>query len=362
MRWIPRGIDVLKITPSHLGALLAGTDSPAVLPRRLLVVGGEALSWQLVDDVSLRAPALRIVNHYGPTETTVGICTLEVGSDSDRHRPRTVPIGRPLANARAYVVDASGEVVPAGVPGELLLGGAGVAGGYVGRAEETAARFVPDAYGDGSVYRTGDRARALPDGTIEFLGRVDDQLKIRGYRVEPGEIEAALARHPAVKQAAVRAVADAAGNARLVAYHVTGSRVTGDELHSFLAESLPDYMIPATFVSLDALPLTASGKIDRLALPDPETTADRSADYVAPRNDVEAEIARIWGELLGVERVGVFDDFFELGGHSLLATQVIMRVRRVYGDVPLQAMFMAPTPAGLAEVIQASAAPAEAAS
>jgi amino acid adenylation domain-containing protein len=355
-------VDVLKITPSHLGALLSGTDSADVLPRRLLVLGGEALPWELVGEIGTRAPSLGVVNHYGPTETTVGICTFAVGTDVDGWHPRTVPIGRPLANALAYVVDEAGAVVPPGVAGELLLGGAGVARGYVGRPDETAERFVPDPFGDGRVYRTGDRARFLPDGSIEFLGRFDDQLKIRGYRVEPGEVEAALARHPAVKQAAVRAVEDG-GNARLVAYAVTQSPVGGEELHAFLAQSLPEYMIPSAFVSLDALPLTASGKVDRLALPDPETLdADRAASYVAPRNDVEEQIVGIWSELLGVDRVGVFDDFFELGGHSLLATQVIMRVRRVYGNVPLQAMFMAPTPAGLAEVIQAGASAAEAAS
>jgi amino acid adenylation domain-containing protein len=352
------GVDVLKITPSHLGALLAGTESADVLPRRLLVLGGEALPWELARDVAARSPSLEIVNHYGPTETTVGVCTFAVGTDVDDWHPRTVPIGRPLPNAVAYVVDDAGDIVPPGVAGELLLGGAGVARGYVGRPEETAERFVQDRFGDGRVYRTGDRARYLPDGSIEFLGRFDDQLKIRGYRVEPGEVEGALAR-----QAAVRASEDGAGNARLIAYAVTHSPVAAEELHAFLAESLPDYMIPSAIVSLDALPLTASGKVDRLALPDPESLdADREASYVAPRNDVEEEIARIWSELLGVEPVGVFDDFFELGGHSLLATQVIMRVRRVYGDVPLQAMFMSPTPAGLAEVIQSGAAATEAAS
>jgi hypothetical protein len=213
------------------------------------------------------------------------------------------------------------------------------------------------------VYRTGDRARYLPDGAIEFLGRFDDQLKIRGFRVEPGEVESALARHSAVRQAAVRASEDAPGNARLVAYVVTTSDVSGEELHAFLGESLPEYMIPSAFVSLDSMPLTASGKIDRLALPDPETAdAEREARYVAPRDEVEEEISRIWGELLGIERVGVFDDFFELGGHSLLATQVIMRVRRVYGDVPLQAMFLAPTPAGLAEAVRKTTGAAKAAS
>jgi amino acid adenylation domain-containing protein len=357
------GIDVLKITPSHLGALLAGNDSAAVLPRRCLVVGGEALSWDLIADVQSRAPSLKIVNHYGPTETTIGSCTFDLTAGAMRRQSATVPIGRPIANSYAYVVDASDELLPPGVAGELLLGGAGVARGYVNRAEETAERFVRDPFGAGRVYRTGDRARFLPDGTIEFLGRVDDQLKIRGFRVEPGEIEAALAGHPGVRQAAVRASEDAGGNARLVAYAVTTTEVSSEELHAFLGNSLPDYMIPSAFVSLDSMPLTASGKIDRLALPDPDTLhAGREAHYVAPRDEVEEEITRIWGELLGIERVGVFDDFFELGGHSLLATQVIMRVRRVYGDVPLQAMFMAPTPAGLAEAVRETVAAAEAAS
>jgi amino acid adenylation domain-containing protein len=358
-----RDIDVLKITPSHLGALLAGSDSAAVLPRRTLVVGGEALSWDVVDDVQSRAPSLKIVNHYGPTETTIGSCTWDLAAGAMRQQSATVPIGRPIANSYAYVVDASDELLPPGVAGELLLGGAGVARGYVNRPEETAERFVEDPFGAGRVYRTGDRARYLPDGAIEFLGRLDDQLKIRGFRVEPGEVESGLARHSAVRQAAVRASQDASGNARLVAYVVTTSDVSGDDLHAFLGESLPEYMIPSAFVSVDSMPLTASGKIDRLALPDPDTAhAEREARYVAPRDEVEEEISRIWGELLGLERVGVFDDFFELGGHSLLATQVIMRVRRVYGDVPLQAMFIAPTPAGLAEVVRETAAAAEAAS
>jgi amino acid adenylation domain-containing protein len=357
------GIDVLKVTPSHLGALLGGSDSPSALPRRLLILGGEALPWELVGEISARAPSLKIVNHYGPTETTVGSCTFALGTEVEQWGPATVPIGRPLANTVAYVVDGSGHVAPPGVPGELLLGGAGVARGYVNRPDETAGRFVADRFGDGRVYRTGDRARALPDGSIEFLGRFDDQLKIRGFRVEPGEVEAALTRHPAVKQAAVRALEDASGNARLIAYAVTASDVSGAELHAFVAETLPEYMIPSAFVSLESLPLTASGKIDRLALPDPETLeADREASYVAPRDDVEAEIAGIWGELLGVERVGVFDDFFDLGGQSLLAAQVIMRVRRLYGEVPLQAMFIAPTPAALAEIVRAGQAAAEAAS
>ena len=354
------GIDVLKITPSHLGALLAGAEPATVLPRRLLVLGGEALPWRLVDAIIEQAPSLNVINHYGPTETTVGSCTFTVGYDVEEWRPATVPIGHPLANTAAYVVDRSGAPLPAGVPGELLLGGAGVARGYVNRDEETKERFVPDRFGDGRVYRTGDRVRALPNGSIEFLGRFDDQIKIRGYRVEPAEVESALVRYPAVMQAAVCASEDAA---RLIAYVVTSSSAGSDELQAFLADSLPEYMIPSAFVPLDSLPLTASGKIDRLALPDPDIAdSDREARYVAPRDEIEAGIAQIWSELLGVDKVGVFDDFFDLGGQSLLAAQVIMRVRRIYGDVPLQAMFIAPTPAALAEIVRDGAASAEAAS
>jgi amino acid adenylation domain-containing protein len=358
------GFDVLKITPSHLAALLAGSDSEAVLPRTCLVVGGEALGWELVSEIRSRAPSLRVVDHYGPTETTIGSCTFDLSEDVSGWHPRTVPIGRPIANTRAYVLDGRDRLLPAGVAGELVIGGAGVARGYVNRPDETAERFVDDPLAPGGrVYRTGDRVRYLPDGTIEFLGRVDNQVKIRGFRVEPAEVEAALARHHSVRQAAVKASEDPTGALRLVGYVVGWSDASTEDLHAFLAESLPDYMIPSAIVALDLLPLTPSGKVDRLALPDPAVAdAEREVRYVAPRDEIEEEITRIWAELLGLERVGVDDDFFELGGHSLLATQVIMRVRRTYGDVPLQAMFMSPTPAGLAEVVRSRAGEAEAVS
>jgi amino acid adenylation domain-containing protein len=351
-------IDVLKITPSHLSSLLATSEGPSVLPHRWLVAGGEALPWQLVEQAHARRPGLRILNHYGPTETTVGCCTFEIGGEVSAASPATVPIGRPIANTCAYIVDTRSSPVPVGVPAELWIGGAGVARGYVNRPDETAQRFVPDPFRPGGhVYRTGDLARYLPDGDIEFLGRIDQQVKIRGFRVEPGEVEAALARHPSVRQAAVVAREDGNRDPRLVAYFVASTEPSTEELHTFLAEVLPDFMIPSTYVGLDAMPLTPSGKIDRQALPDPTAVeAARKERYVAPRDEVEEELARIWSELLGVEPVGVFDDFFELGGHSLLATQVIMRARRAFGDVPLQAMFIAPTVAGLAEAIRATRA------
>jgi amino acid adenylation domain-containing protein len=352
-------LDVLKITPSHLRALLGGSRPAAVLPRQWLVLGGEALSWELVAQIRGLAPALRIINHYGPTETTVGCATHDVES-SERADSATVPIGRPIAGSRIHVLDAVMEPVPAGVPGELYVGGAGAARGYVGSPEQTAERFVVDPFASDPrerLYRTGDRARRLRDGAIEFLGRVDDQVKIRGFRIEPGEIEAVLGRHPAIRQAAVAAVDADGGERRLVAYLVASQEPSVEELQAFLAESLPDYMVPSSFATLDALPFTPSGKIDRTALAGlVAVQTRREAQFVAPRDPLEQEIAGIWGELLGIERVGVFDDFFALGGHSLLATQAIIRIRRTHGEIPLRALLAAPTVATLAEVVRSASA------
>jgi amino acid adenylation domain-containing protein len=349
------GLDVLKVAPSHLRALLAaGTGE--VLPRRWLVLGGEALSWELVDQIRSHCRGCRILNHYGPTETTVGCTTYRV---DDRPRPDslTVPIGFPLAGVRAYVLDRLLEPVPAGVPGELCIAGAGVAAGYLGAGGESGGGFMADPFASGSpagrMYRTGDRVRLLRDGAIEFLGRLDDQVKIRGFRIEPGEIEATLLGHPGIRQAAVCAEDDGRDGLRLVAYLVSPDAPAVEEVRAFLGETLPDHMIPSAFKAVEALPLTASGKIDRGALAGlAEVQARREADYVAPRDAVERHLAEIWGELLGLERVGVTDDFFALGGHSLLATQATMRIRRAYGDIPLRALLAAPTVAALAEVVR----------
>jgi acyl-coenzyme A synthetase/AMP-(fatty) acid ligase/aryl carrier-like protein len=335
--------DVLKITPSHLRALIAGEDAGDVLPVRVLVLGGEALSWELAAQVRALSPDLRILNHYGPTETTIGCCAYEV--KEPRTDSATVPLGRPLDGMRAYVLDAAGAPAPAGVPGELCVAGVGVSRGYVGEADESA--FVPAPALGGRMYRTGDRVRRLHDGAIEFLGRIDDQVKIRGFRVEPGEIETVLRRHVAIRQAAVVAEPDERGDARLVAYVAAAARPAVEVLQAFLAESLPPYMVPSAFVMLDSLPFTASGKIDRQALSALGATAAPEGRYVAPRDP-------IWGELLGVERVGVHDDFFALGGHSLLATQAIMKIRKRHGDIPLRALLAAPTVAALAEAVRES--------
>ena len=348
-------IDVLKITPSHLNALLVGQDAAGVLPKRWLVVGGEALSWDLVERVRDLGDC-SILNHYGPTETTVGSCTFLVEDEALELSSATVPIGKPIANTSCYVLDGSRRCVPEGVAGELYIGGAGVARGYAGRSDLTAQRFVVDPFhgvGNSRMYATGDLVRRLPDGTLEFLGRSDDQLKIRGFRVEPAEIEMALRAYEPVQEAAILAPEDERGNRKLVAYVVTSRAVTTDQLRTHLAERIPDFMIPTAFVVLDSLPRTSSGKVDRLALPAPESGRDAfSAVYVPPRTPVEEAVAAIWRDVLGLEQVGVDDDFFALGGHSLLATQIVAQVRSDFSiNLPLHALFTSPTVAMLSQQI-----------
>ncbi len=342
-------IDCLKIVPSHLAALLAGPRPAEALPRRRLVLGGESCSWELIERIRSLAPGCRVFNHYGPTETTVGVLTRPL--DGEASRPAGAPpLGRPLAHARVYVVDERLRPVPTLVPGELLVGGTAVARGYLGRPDLTAARFVPDPFASGGrLYRTGDRVRHLPAGEIEFLGRVDRQLKIRGFRVEPGEVEGQLGLHPAVRQAVVVAREDGP-EARLVAYVVAAGEEVPEPplLRAWLGERLPDFMVPSAFVALDRLPLNANGKVDRAALPAPVPEEERQAGYVAPRNPFEELLAGIWEEVLGRERVGVHDSFFALGGHSILATRVIARLRDAGVDLPLRRLFEAPTVAGLA--------------
>lgn len=349
-------IDVLKITPSHLNALLSGAEAADVLPKNWLIVGGEALSWDLVARVR-ELGACRILNHYGPTETTIGASTSVVADGPGRYAPATAPIGRPIANMACYVLDERGRCVPEGALGELHISGAGVAQGYVGQPELTAERFRPDPFvgGDARMYATGDLVRRLPDGEIEFVGRRDDQLKIRGFRIEPSEVEAALRSYNGVQDAVVVGHDDGRGERRLVAYVVAARSVTAEELKRHAAQWLPDVMIPTAFVVLDSLPLTPSGKVDRLALPTPEAANGSGADtYVAPRTPVEEAVAAIWADVLGIERVGADDDFFALGGHSLLATQIIAQIRsNLSVNLPLHSLFTAPTVAMLAaQVVQ----------
>jgi amino acid adenylation domain-containing protein len=351
-------IDVLKIVPSHLSALLAAAEGRPILPRRNLITGGEALKPELVERIRQAAASCQLLNHYGPTETTIGSLTFEVEEYAQvcRWAEWTVPIGRPIANTRVYVLDEDRRPVPVGTPGELYIGGDGVAAGYWQQPQLTAERFVPEPFvteATAKMYRTGDRVRQLPNGAIEFLGRADDQVKIRGFRIELGEIEAVLGEHSGVRQAVVLAREQENGEQRLVAYVVARTRPAPNRetLSQHLLRKLPDYMVPAAWVVLEELPLNANGKVDRQALPAPEEA--RGLEYVAPRTAVEEVVAGMWAEVLKLERVGVHEDLFRLGAHSLLATQVVSRVRRVFRvEIPLRAMFETPTVAGLAEKIE----------
>jgi non-ribosomal peptide synthetase component E (peptide arylation enzyme) len=294
-------------------------------------------------------------NQYGPTEAHV-VSAHRLSGDPASW-PELPPIGRPVANVRLYVLDEEMRALPVGVTGELYIGGEALARGYLGRPALTAERFVPDPYASAPgarLYRTGDLARYRSGGEIEFLGRRDQQVKVRGYRVEVGEVEATLRRHPRVREAVV--VAHAAGaEKRLVAYVLVENEDDPNpiELRAHLAETLPDYMTPATFVLMREWPLTPSGKVDRRALPAPEEAQTAlSNGYVGPRTAAEEVMAEIWAELLGVERVGVMDNFFELGGHSLLAARVAARVREALQcEVPLRRLFETPTVAGLVEYV-----------
>src|SRR5205085_8042765 len=291
--------------------------------------------------------------HYGPTETTVGVLTWEFTETA--HAGATLPLGRPLQNTRAYVLDANWLPVPIGVPGELYIGGGNVTRGYLNQPDLTAERFVPDPFsrepGD-RLYKTGDMVRFLSEDTIEFLGRKDQQIKIRGYRIEPGEIEVQLELHPDVREAIVIAREDWPGEKRLVAYVAAAApSLQVSDLRSHLGDRLPEYMAPSSFVLLSALPRTPNGKIDRQALPEPADAEDTEL-FVAPRTRVEEVLCRIWAELLGVEEVGVNNSFFDLGGHSLMAMQLLSRLRGIFQlELPLRVIFEAPTVAELAKAL-----------
>lgn len=350
-------VDVLKITPSHLAALLAGAGTD-VLPARWLIAGGEACSWEVAERVR-GAGRCRMLNHYGPTETTVGACTFEVAEDRGTTTAATVPIGFPLANVCAYVLDGTLQHVPIGVPGELCIAGAGVANGYLNRPDLTAERFVADPFASASgrrMYRTGDRVRRLPDGAIEFLGRLDDQVKIRGYRVELGEIEAVLASHPDVAgSAAAFRTAPAGGDARLLAYATLLRNDAGADatvLRTWLGERLAEHMIPDVVTILPELPLTANGKLDRARLPEPPASGAPERAYVAPRTPTEVAMAALWAEVLKVERVGVNDEFLDLGGHSIVAIRLLGKLSRAFGvRISLRTLFDGPTVAQLAATV-----------
>ena len=351
---------LLNTVPSAAAELLRIGALPSSV--RTVCLAGEPLPGALAARLYATGTVERVLNLYGPSEDT----TYSTGALVPRDDPRAPAIGRPVRGTRAHVVDRRSGLVPPGVAGELWLAGAGLARGYLGRPELTAERFTPDPFGAGAgerVYRTGDLVRWRSDGELEFLGRIDHQVKLRGFRIELGEIEAVLRSHPAVDEAVVQ-VWESAGDRRLVAW-VTLDRTDlpdlPSEMTSWLRGKLPEYMVPAAFVVLEALPLTPNGKVDRRALPAPDRARPRrqgrQGEIVAPRTRTEETVAEIWKELLGLEQVSVEDTFFELGGHSLLATQVLARVRKSFGvDLPLREVFQRPTIAGLSELIDAQAA------
>jgi amino acid adenylation domain-containing protein/thioester reductase-like protein len=349
------GVSHLLCVPSLYAHLLAEAEPERLASLRTVVVAGETCPWPLVEKHRQALPKAGLFNEYGPTEATVwatvyDCLTARAGS--------SVPIGRPIANARIYILDPHGRPVPIGVAGELQVGGRGVAQGYFDRPALTDEKFVPDPFrGEpgARLYKTGDLGRWLEDGNVEFLGRIDQQVKIRGYRVELSEIESVLRAQPTVHDAAVLLREDVPGAKRLVAYVVAerGAATAAPELRRFVQERLPEYMVPSVFLVEAALPLSPNGKIDRKALPAPDPSRQDLAEaYVAPRTPVESDIASLWCQILGVDRVGVNDDFFELGGHSLLVAELFARLRDRYPvEVPVRVLFETPTVAGLADAI-----------
>jgi amino acid adenylation domain-containing protein len=344
------GATVMQATPATWRLLF---ESGWKGNRKLKVlVGGEALSSELARELVEHCG--EVWNMYGPTETTVWSTVYRVEGKDDR----TVPIGRPIANTRTYILDANRVVVPIGVPGELYIGGDGLARGYFQRPDLTAERFVSNPFNDNPqarMYRTGDLARFLPDGNIQYLGRVDNQVKIRGFRIELGEIEAVLARHSTLQTAVVVPREDKPGDKRLVAYltFVPGKETSSANLRAFLKESLPEYMIPSAFVMMDALPLTPNGKINRRALPAPDWSQIESGASIAPRDQLEVMLVKTWRKELGIQNISITDNFFDLGGHSLVAARLLSEVKKITGrQIPLSALFRGATVESLAQLIR----------
>jgi amino acid adenylation domain-containing protein len=349
-------IDCLKIVPSHLQALQESMEPGGVLPRKRLVLGGEASPRNWALDLAATDPGCLVFNHYGPSEATVGVLTCPVQPAGIDPRAATAPLGSPIPNLRVYLLDEDLAPVPVWAAGEVFIGGAGVARGYFGRPDLTAGRFVPDPWSGepgARLYRTGDLARRLSDGKIEFLGRIDHQVKFHGFRVELGEIRGALNEHSQVRDSVVTKVLDRHERDVLVAYYVSRQPLEVPELREWLADRIPEETIPNVFVHLRRLPLTLNGKVNVQALPSLEEVREKlTKQFVPPRNPTEGCLAAIWTEVLGAARVGVQDNFFELGGHSLLATRVVSRIRQSLSiEMPLRSLFENPTIAGLATAI-----------
>ncbi len=348
-------VDCLKITPTHLGALLDGARDPArLLPRRCVVIGGEAVHWQLIDRIHRLQPGCAIYNHYGPTEATIGVLACKLPGDSHANRGTLPPMGAPIKGASIRLLDRDLRPVPVNEPGEIYIAGVPLARGYLAEPGKTAEVFLPDPSADHlgtRMYRTGDLARRLPDGRYEFIGRFDEQVKIRGYRVEPGEIETALSAHPDIRSCRVVAREPKTGDRQLVAYFVSEPHVTPSPtaLRSYLADRLPEPLVPSAFVAIDALPTSRTGKLDLSALPLPAVTPEETAIDDSPPDAVESALIEIWREILEVDRLGVSDNFFELGGNSFSAIRLTSRIRVVFQvEAPVGLVFRSPTIAEMA--------------
>ncbi len=346
-------IDCIKIVPSHWQAL--AVDQDLLLPQRMIIFGGEELSTNIVAKIKAAKSDISLVNHYGPTETTIGKLLHQVDFERDYIH---IPIGLPFSNTSTYVVNQNLSLCPIGIPGELLIGGMGVARGYVNLPAQTSKSFIADPFSkaeNARVYRTGDLVVRLADGSIVFKGRIDSQVKIRGFRIELGEIEAALKNSPLVSQNVVLAKTDANGNKRLVAYIVPAGEFDKDAIQLYLKNQVPDYMIPAIMMEISEMPLTANGKVNRKALPEPDIASLITSAYLAPSSETETKLVTIWKELLNLEAVGINDNFFELGGDSITSIQAVSRAKRMGLQLKPRDLFLHQTIAELAVVVEQQA-------
>jgi amino acid adenylation domain-containing protein len=347
------GVTILQVVPTLLREMVGNEKGlTGGSPLRLVYSGGELLTAELAEKF-MRTTTAELCNLYGPTEATIDASGWEVRRTE---RVERVPIGRPVTNSRVCVLDKEMQLVPIGVTGEIYIGGTAVGRGYLNRADMTAEKYLPSILGEQGerLYRSGDHGRVASGGELEYLGRIDEQVKVRGYRIELGEIEAVMAGHEGVKQCAVVERENGRGEKQLVGYVVPMSieSVSIAEIRSYLGEQLPDYMVPAAIVQIEAMPLTSNGKLDRKALPGTDFSSQK-ASFIAPQGAVEEILCDIWSEVLRVERVGIHDNFFELGGHSLLAMQVVSRIRGVLGvEVSLRSLFSDPTPAAIAAEVE----------
>lgn len=348
---------LVKITPAHLRALAELMPEDQVAGRvRALIIGGEALRMENLSFWRNHAPATRLINEYGPTETVVGCCVYEVGAEDSTFGP--VPIGSPIANTQLYVLDESLQPMENGVTGELYVGGDGVGLGYLNRRELTDDRFIPDSFsrdGHARLYRTGDLARFSSDGILEYVGRIDNQVKVKGFRIELDEVETILKQCYGVRGCVVLAREDATGEKRLVAYVVCDQRDEEiDELRDFMKAKVPDFMVPTTFVRMDSLPLTTNGKVDRQALPAPERRSNgyHQQSSMTTHTAAQQKLVKIWADVLNLDRVGLHDNFFDLGGDSILGTLILARAAQAGVKISPQQLFEHQTIAELSDAIR----------